>query len=279
MSWISNLFLPIGMIFNYFYAVSGSYIVSSLFFNLSMSFLFLPSYINRQKGLFFNIKREVNKKKPGIGHKKDITKIDEGLMNLQGERTKKGLISSMTFIFVNLMVFLAIGNISRKPISSVLNIPKEKVILLTEKYETEEELRVLENFDKVSRKDLEFLTDDEYSKIKKACDDFRFANMKLFKKIKNSGFYDFIWMIPILLFITFMINSIINNVGFLSAVFSAIFQTFIFCSSNYGMIGLQFLFLNVFIVIQMLIIRKFFNIYSRNAKKEFELFKKISDKV
>lgn len=281
----------LGSVFGYviwfFFDAVSNYALAITVFTLIVNAILFPIVVKRQRSMSQNAyvseKQAELKKK----YEKNPKKYNEEVAKLY-EQEGFNPLSGCLPMFIPLLLLSGIIGAINKPLQNTLHIPQEKIVQAVEVLPTVpelegkvskgyEELQVIKYFPEVKDK-LTMMNEDELADIEEYSSGFNFCGIDLLKKPNESKFSDMLWVIPVLCFVGSVASAIIkqksnpqNNqmpgcgkylpyVSFLVIAW--------YSSTVPGAIGFYWVISSGIGVIQSLILNKYYNKYTINAKDE-----------
>ena len=283
--FLGNIF---GYLLWFFFDAVSNYAVAITLFALAVNLIMLPISIKRQKSLAFtsrmNAKQQELRKKYG----KDPKKYQEEVALLyekEGINPMNGCLSTMV---LPLVLWSGIFGAISKPLQNALHIPSEKVSQAVSVLKADgkitsgyEQLQIVRNFNDI--KDyLNVFSPEEFADIEEYSHGFDLFGINLLSNPKTSSFSEMLWVIPLLclistilgIYITQKLSGAQNQMEGCAKFIpygAALFTTYVSYSMP-GAVGLYWFINGVINVIQTIILNKYFNIYTINAKNEASRF-------
>ena len=273
-----------GYLLWFFFDAVSNYAVAITLFVLVVNIIMLPIAIKRQKSLALTSKLNVKQKELRKKYEKDPKKYNEEISLLyekEGMNPMSGCFSTMV---LPLLLWSGIFGAISKPLQNTLHISSEKVSQAVSVLKEEgkisgqyEQLQLVRNFNEV-KNDLDVFNEDEFADIEEYSHGFNFFGINLLSNPKTSNFSEMLWIIPLLcllssvlgIYITQKLSGAQNQMEgcykFLPYG-TALFTTYVSYSTP-GAVGLYWVVSGILNIIQSIILSKYFNIYTINAKSE-----------
>lgn len=289
---LGNILDFLGSIFGYilwfFFDAVSNYAIAILIFTVFINMLMFPIAIKRQKTMASNARMAEKQKELKKKYEKDIKKYNEEMARLyekEGINPMSGCLSTM--ILPLILWSGMIGAINR-PLQNTLHIPTEKIAQAVEVLPTlseiegkftkgYEELQIVRYFPEI-KDHLTMFNEEELADIEEYSSGFDFLGINLLKKPKDCAFSEMLWLIPILCFISsvFMMYVSQKTSGIQSQMQGCAkflpYCTFIITSywayAIPGAVGIYWILNSVIGLLQNLVLNRFYNTYTLNAKDE-----------
>lgn len=282
----------LGSIFGYvlwflFDAVSN-YTVAIILFTVLINLIMFPFTIKRQKTMAANARMSEKQQELKKRYEKDIKKYNEELAKLyekEGFNPMSGCLTTM--ILPMILWFGIIGPINR-PLKNTLHIPDEKITAAVEILPTlpevegkitkgYEELQIVRHFSEI-KEHLTMFNEEELADIEEYSSGFDLMGINLLKKPNDCGFSDMLWVIPVIYLITsifmmYLSQKVSGTPNQMQGCMKFMpYGTFViaawFAYTVPGAMGIYWILNSLVGIIQNLILNKFYNVYTINAKEE-----------
>ena len=282
---LSSIF---GYVLWFFFDAVGNYGLAIVLFALVTNIIMFPFAIKRQKSMAGNARLALKQQELKKKYEKNPKKYNEEvakLYEMEGINPMNGCFATMV---VPLILWTGIFGAVTRPLKNTLHIPADKAAsVVTTFYEnTDEEnktpgqyseLQIVRNFSKIKDK-LTMLNQEEINDIEKYSKGFNLFGVNLLKTPKNCEFKEFLWLIPVLCFITSIASMYIsqkmmgtqdtmqgcNKVLMYAPMLFMAYMAY----TVPGAVGLYWVINPLIGVIQNMILNKFYNIYTINAHDE-----------
>ncbi len=283
--FLSNTF---GYVLWFFFDMFSSYGLAIILFTLVINILMFPLAIKRQKNMASNAKFAVKQQELRKKYEKNPRKYNEEVAKLyesEGANPMSGCFATMVLPAI---FWMAIFGAVTKPLQNTLHINIDKVSSAVSTFyeNTEEEtrssrnydqLQLVRNFDKVKDK-LTMLDKEELDDIEEYSSGFNFLGINLLKTPKDSDFSEFLWLIPLLCFISSAaamyisgkasgMQNTMQGCNKILPYGAFLFTTYIAYTIP-GAVGIYWVINSLFGVAQNVILNKFYNVYTVNAHDE-----------
>ncbi len=286
------LFDFLGSIFGYvlwfFFDAVSNYGIAITLFTVAINVLMFPLAIKRQKSMAMNsriaAKQQALKKK----YEKDIKKYNEENARLYEREGTNPMSGCFATLVLPVLLWSGIFGAISKPLQNTLHIPAEKVTqavsVLSEIPETKdkmssgyEQLQIVRHFPEV-KKHLTMFNSDELADIEEFSSGFDFVGINLLNKPNAAEFSEMLWVIPVLCFLSSILSHYISQKitanqtqvqGCLKYMPYAMFIFTAYISYTIpAAVGLYWIINALFGAGQSLILNKYYNAFTVNAKSE-----------
>lgn len=281
----------LGSMFGYliwflFDAVSN-YALAITLFTLIVNAILFPTVINRQRSMSKNAYMSAKQAELKKKYEKNPKKYNEEWVKLY-EREGFSPLSGCLPMLIPIILLSGIIGAINKPLQNTLHIPQEKIVQAVEVLPTVpelegkvskgyEELQVIKYFPEIKDK-LTMMNEDELADIEEYSSGFNFCGIDLLKKPNECKFSEMLWVIPVLCFVGSVASAIIMKksnpqtdqmpgCGKYLPYLSFLVIAWISYTVP-GAIGFYWVVSSAIGVIQSLIINKYYNKYTINAKDE-----------
>lgn len=221
-------------------------------------------------------------------YEKDVKKYNEALAKLyekEGFNPMSGCL--VTMLLPTILWFGIIGTINR-PLKNTLHIPETKITQAVEVLPTlpevegqitkgYEELQIVRHFSSIKDR-LTMFNEEELADIEEYSSGFDLFGINLLKKPSECGFSDMLWLIPAVYFVTSILMAYFMQkvsgtpsqaqgcMKFLPYTMSVVTAWFAYTVP--GAMGIYWFLNSLIAIAQSLILNKFYNVYTVNAKEE-----------
>ena len=270
---------------------TGNYGLAVIIFTFIVNILTLPIVIKTNHKMGSNEKFEAKKEELKNKFGNDPQKFNQECISLAQKEGVSPLKGSMLPMILTIIILSLIYSTVQKPLSSVLNFSKEKVLqstsILTEdqkKQKGSDQLDLIRSFQDIKDK-LSMFDEKELDKISRLSKGFNFLGVNLLNIPKYSPFNDMIWSLPVLGFFISAISRYVlqrtsgitieaKGVAKYGVYLSSLFQAWII-SRVFAVLGLYLIVNNIMATISSIIVDRFFSFHMVRAKKEWKRFNEL----
>lgn len=289
---MAGIFDFLGGIFGYvlwfFFDAVSNYTVAILLFTVFINLLMFPIAIKRQKTMASNARMAEKQKELKKKYEKDMKKYNEELAKLyekEGINPMSGCLSTM---ILPLILWSGIIGAINRPLQNTLHIPNEKISQAVEILPTlpevegkitkgYEELQIVRHFSEI-KSHLTMFNKEELADIEEYSSGFDLMGVNLLKKPNDCAFNEMLWVIPVLCFVSSIAMMYISQkmTGAQDQMQGCMkflpYGMFVFTSyiayTIPGAVGIYWIFNSLIALLQNVILNKFYNTYTLNAKDE-----------
>ena len=286
------LFDFLGSIFGYilwfFFDAVGNYAIAIVLFTLVINVVMFPLAIKRQKTMAMNSRLSKKQQELRKKYEKDQKRYNEELALLyekEGVSPMNGCFSTM---LLPLILWSGVFGAITKPLQNTLHIASDKVSQATSMLTTipavgatfhqgYEQLQVVKLFDGI-KEHLTMFSPEELSDISEFSSGFNLFGLNLLGRPNTSSLSEMLWIIPLFCFLSSVfsmyITQRINNTqpqlqGCAKYMPYAMFLFTAYIAYTIpGAVGLYWIINALVGIIQTLILNRFYNAYTLNAKDE-----------
>ncbi len=282
---LSSMF---GYVLWFFFDAVSNYGLAITFFALVVNIIMFPLAIKRQKSMAGNARLAVKQQELRKKYEKNPKKYNEEVAKLyesEGINPMSGCFATMV---VPLILWTGIFGAVTKPLQNTLHIDANKVsCAVSTLYENNqgenkipknyEQLQIVRNFNEIKDK-LTMFDKEEMSDIEEYSNGFNFLGINLLKTPKDSEFKDFLWVIPLLCFVSSAAAMFISQkmMGMQNTMqgcnkvlpYGMLLFTAYIAYTIPGAVGLYWVINSLFGAVQNIVLNKFYNVYTINAHDE-----------
>ncbi len=277
-----------GYILWFFFDAVSNYGVAITLFALVINILMFPLAIKRQKSMAMNsrlaVKQQALKKK----YEKDIKKYNEEVARLYEKEGVNPMSGCFATMVLPLVLWSGIFGAITKPLQNTLHIAPEKVAQAVEVLPTipelsgkvssgYEQLQIVRHFSQV-KSHLTMFSSDEIADIEEFSSGFDFMGINLLNRPSTAQFSEMLWVIPVLCFLSSVLSLYISQkmmgsqTSAQGCAKTAPYAMFIFTAYiSYTIpaaVGLYWVINALFGAAQSLVLNKYYNAFTMNAKDE-----------
>ena len=293
----------LGSMFGYvlwflFDAVSN-YTVAIVLFTVLINLLMFPFAVKRQRTMASNARMAEKQRELKKRYEKDIKKYNEEVAKLYEKEGMNPMSGCLTTMLLPMIIWVGIIAPINSPLKNTLHIPEDKiksaVQILPTLPEVEgkitkgyEELQIVQHFPQI-KEHLTMFNEEELADIEEYSSGFDLMGINLLKKPSDCGFSDMLWVIPVVYFVSsiFMMyfsqkmsgaqNQAEGCMKFMPYAMSVVTAWFAYTVP--GAMGIYWLLNSLVAIIQTLILGRFYNVYTINAKDEAARFARLNSWV
>lgn len=286
----------LGSIFGYilwfFFDVTSNYAIAITLFAIVINIIMFPTAIKRQKTMALNARLAGKQKEIQKRYGKDKQKYSEELAKLyeqEGANPMSGCFSSM---ILPLILWGGIFGSITRPLQNTLHISQDKISEATSVISSlpemgdkvkggYEQLQLVRFFDEI-KPHLTMFNSDELADIEEYSSGFNLLGLNLLNRPNAVPFNEMLWIIPILCFIVSAFSMYVtqkmngNTAQVEGAMKIMPYAMFIFTAyiayTIPGAVGLYWILNSLIGMIQNLILNKYYNVFTLNAKDEATRF-------
>lgn len=282
---LSSMF---GYVLWFFFDAVNNYGLAMTLFVLVINIVMFPFAIKRQKSMAGNARLAVKQQELKKKYEKNPKKYNEEVAKLYESEGMNPMSGCFATMVVPLVILTCVFWAVTKPLQNTLHISADKVSCAVSTYyeNTEDEnkspgkydqLQIVRNFDKIKDK-LTMLSQEERDSVEEYSHGFNFLGIDLLKTPKDCEFKEFLWLIPVLCFVTSAAAMYISQkmTGMQNVTqgcnkilpYSMLLITAYMAYTIPGAVGLYWVINSLFGAIQNIVLNKFYNIYTINAHDE-----------
>jgi len=276
-----------GYVLWFFFDAVSSYAVAITLFSIFINVLLFPITVKRQKSMVLTAKVNLKQAQLRKKYEKDTKKYNEEVSKLY---EKEG-VNPMGGCFPMMLPLLLLGGVYgavTKPLQNTLHIAAEKVTkavsVLPEIPEVSgkffkgyEQLQLVRHFESI-KNHLTMFNAEEFADVEEYSRGFDFFGINLLNRPSGAGFSELLWIIPVLCFLISALGMYLSQkitgadnqapgcakfIPYIGVIFTTYFSYTI-----PGAVGFYWFVSGVIGVIQSLILNKYYNINTINAKSE-----------
>lgn len=287
--FLGNFF---GYILWFFFDAVSNYALAITLFALVINLLMFPIAIKRQKTAASNARMASKQQALKKRYEKDQKKYNEELAKLyerEGVNPMSGCFATMV---LPLILWSGIYGAVTKPLQNTLHIAPDKVAqavaVLPELPELDgkivkgyEQLQIVRHFDAVKDK-LTMFSSDELADLEEYSSGFNFMGINLLNRPAGSVFNEMLWLIPVLCFLSSILTVFISQKSMGSQTqapgcakympYTMLLFTAYIAYTIPGAVGLYWIINSLTGAVQGLVLNKYYNAYTMNAKLEAARF-------
>lgn len=277
-----------GYILWFFFDAVSNYGLAITLFALVVNIIMFPLAIKRQKSMAGNARLAVKQQELKKKYEKNPKKYNEEVAKLYDSEGMNPMNGCFATLVVPLILWTGIFGAVTKPLQNTLHISSDKVSAAVTTFcenvgeenkgsRNYYELQIVRNFDKIKDK-LTMFSEDELKNVEEYSNGFNFLGINLLKTPKETGFNEFLWVIPLLCFVTSAAAMYISQkmMGMQSAMegcnkvlpYGMLLFTAYIAYTIPGAVGLYWVINSLFGAIQNIVLNKFYNVYTINAHDE-----------
>ncbi len=284
-----------GYILWFFYDAFSNYAIAITLFTLLINIIMFPTAIKRQKMMAKNARLAEKQKEIQKRYGKDRQKYNEELTKLyqqEGTSPFGGCFSSM---ILPLILWGGIFGAVTKPLQNTLHISQEKISQsiqsVSELPEMKgklnsgyDQLQIVRMFNEI-KPHLTVLNEKELADLEEYSSGFDFLGINLLNRPNASSFKEMLWIIPLLSFIVSVVSMYItqktsgNNIQAQGAMKAMPYIMFLFPAyiayTIPAAVGLYWILNSLVGMFQSIILNKYYNVLTLNAKDEAVRFAEI----
>lgn len=284
-----------GYILWFFYDAFSNYAIAITLFTLLINIIMFPTAIKRQKMMAKNARLAEKQKEIQKRYGKDRQKYNEELTKLyqqEGTSPFGGCFSSM---ILPLILWGGIFGAVTKPLQNTLHISQEKILQsiqsVSELPEMKgrlnsgyDQLQIVRMFNEI-KPHLAVLNEKELADLEEYSSGFEFLGINLLNRPNASSFKEMLWIIPLLSFIVSVVSMYItqktsgNNIQAHGAMKAMPYIMFLFPAyiayTIPAAVGLYWILNSLVGMFQSIILNKYYNVLTLNAKDEAVRFAEI----
>lgn len=284
-----------GYILWFFYDAFSNYAIAITLFTLLINIIMFPTAIKRQKMMAKNARLAEKQKEIQKRYGKDRQKYNEELTKLyqqEGTSPFGGCFSSM---ILPLILWGGIFGAVTKPLQNTLHISQEKISQsiqsVSELPEMKgklnsgyDQLQIVRMFNEI-KPHLAVLNEKELADLEEYSSGFDFLGINLLNRPNASSFKEMLWIIPLLSFVVSAISMYItqrtsgNNIQAQGAMKAMPYIMFLFPAyiayTIPAAVGLYWILNSLVGMFQSIILNKYYNVLTLNAKDEAVRFAEI----
>lgn len=275
-----------GYILWFFFDAVSNYGIAILLFTLFINILMFPLLIKQQKSMTKNAKLAAKQDELKKKYGKNPQKYNEEMAKLY-EREGNPMKGCLTMFLPILLLFGILGVIN-KPLQNTLHIPAETVKQSIEKLSEipgigesvstkYPELEIVRRFSGV-RGELTMFSEEHIADIEEFSNGFNFMGLDLLDTPSNSSFGSMMWLIPVIYVVISILATHVRNkmsgrqmempgCGKIFPYVAPIFFAWVIYTTP-GAVGLYWIINAIVGVVQNIILGKYFNEFTINAKAE-----------
>lgn len=285
----------LGKIFGYvlwfFFDAVSNYALAVVLFALLINILMIPIAIKRQKTMALTAKVNIKDQELRKKYEKNPKKYNEEKALLYEKEGIDPMAGCLTTMVLPLLLSMGMYFAVTKPLTNVLHIDSQKVQQAVQVLSKDlkvsdpankniknyEEFQLVKNFNSVRDK-LTMFTQGEFDDIEEYSHGFDFFGINLLNRSNNSRFTDFVWIIPALYLVGAILVAYLRSKSSSQQVqmegcmkFSQYTVPLIMVYVAYTVpaaVGLYWFLNSIFEAVQVVLLNKYYNIYSINAKHE-----------
>ena len=282
---LSSMF---GYVLWFFFDAVSNYGLAITLFALVVNIIMFPLAIKRQKSMASNARMAVKQQELKKKYEKNPRKYNEEVAKLyesEGVNPMSGCFATMV---VPLILWTGIFGAVTKPLQNTLHIPADKVsaavTAVCENTGEENkmarnyrELQVVRSFDSVKDK-LTMFDKKEMEDLEEYSHGFNFFGINLLQTPKGSAFSEFLWLIPLLCFVSSAAAMYISQkmMGMQNTMqgcnkflpYGMLLFTAYIAYTIPGAVGLYWVINSAIGAVQNIVLNKFYNTYTINAHDE-----------
>lgn len=283
----------LGSIFGYvlwfFFDAVSNYTVAVVLFTVLINLLMFPLAIKRQKNMAGNIRLTEKQNELRKRYEKDQKRYNEELAKLYEREGRSPMSGCLTTMLLPMVLWFGIIGVINRPLKNTLHIPDEKITAAVEMLPTlpevegqitkgYEELQIVRHFPQI-KEHLTMFNEEELADIEEYSSGFDLCGINLLKRPNDCSFNEMLWIIPVLYFIVSLMMTYFSQktmtampeqqVGCMKYMpyTTAIITPFISYTVP-GAMGLYWIFNSAMAALQSVVLNKFYNVYTVNAKDE-----------
>lgn len=286
----------LGYVLWFFFDIFSSYGIAIALLCLLITIIMFPTAIKRQKNMASQARMTEKQNELMKKYGKDRQKYNEEMAKLYEKERFNPMSGCFITMLLPLVLLSGIYSVVQKPLTNTLHIPQEKVsqaLVVFNDFAEEknqpvingvQEFQIVRNFKEIKPK-LTMFNKDELSDIEEYSLGFDLFGIDLLKAPNECQFSQMLWLIPVLCFITTVISNYLlqkmsgaNNQMPGCTKFMPYAMALLPLWISYGLpgaVGLYWIFNTVFNFIQGLILNKFYNVQTINAKNEAARFARL----
>lgn len=291
----------LGSIFGYilwfFYDAVSNYAIAITLFTLLINIIMFPLAIKRQKAMAKNARLAEKQKDLQKRYGKDRQKYNEELTKLYQQEGTSPFGGCFSAMLLPLILWGGIFGAITKPMQNTLHIPQEKIVQATKAvsevpeladklHSGYEQLQLVRMFDTI-KPHLTMLNEKEFSDLEEYSSGFNLLGINLLNRPNASSFQEMLWIIPLLSFAVSAFSMYItqktsgNSIQAQGTMKAMPYIMFLFPAyiayTIPAAVGLYWI-LNALVgMFQSIILNKYYNVYTLNAKDEFVRFSEIKN--
>ena len=282
---LSSMF---GYVLWFFFDAVSNYGLAITLFALVVNIIMFPLAIKRQKSMASNARMAVKQQELKKKYEKNPRKYNEEVAKLyesEGVNPMSGCFATMV---VPLILWTGIFGAVTKPLQNTLHIPADKVsaavTAVCENTGEENkmarnyhELQVVRSFDSVKDK-LTMFDKKEMEDLEEYSHGFNFFGINLLQTPKGSAFSEFLWLIPLLCFVSSAAAMYISQkmMGMQNTMqgcnkflpYGMLLFTAYIAYTIPGAVGLYWVINSIIGAVQNIVLNRFYNTYTINAHDE-----------
>lgn len=247
-----------------------------------------PFAIKRQKTMASNARMSEKQKELKKKYEKDMKKYNEELAKLYEREGTSPMSGCLTTMVLPMIIWFGIFGPINRPLKNTLHIPEQKIAsavqILPTLPEVEgkitkgyEELQIVQHFPQI-KEHLTMFSEEELADIEEYSSGFDLMGINLLKRPNECAFSDMLWVIPAVYLVTSLLmmylsqkitgaqNQMDGCMKFLPYATSVVAVWFAYVAP--GAMGIYWILNSIATVGQSLILGKFYNVYTINAKQE-----------
>lgn len=277
-----------GYVLWFFFDILSNYGLAITLFTLVINILMFPLAIKRQKSMASSAKLALKQQELRKKYEKNPKKYNEEVAKLYESEGANPMSGCFATMILPAIFWMAIFGAVTKPLQNTLHISADKVSSAVSTFyeNTEGELRVsknydqlqlVRNFDKIKDK-LTMLSKEELDDIEEYSSGFNLFGINLLKTPKDSGFLEFLWLIPLLCFVSsaaamYVSQKMMGTQNTMQGCnkilpYGAFLFTTYIAYTIPGAVGIYWAINSLFGAVQNIILNKFYNVYTINAHDE-----------
>lgn len=296
------LFDLLGSLFGYvlwfFFDATSNYAIAILLFAAVVNIIMFPIAIKRQKTMAINARLSIKQRELQKRFGKDKQKYNEELAKLyerEGANPLSGCFSSMV---LPLVLWGGIYGAITKPLQNTLHISQDKILAASNLVATipgagttyssgYEQLQIVKLFESI-KPHLTMFNMEEIADIKEYSSGFNLFGLDLLNRPNNAPFNSMLWIIPLFCFLSsvlsmYFMQKINGNANQVQGAMKFMpYMMFIFTAyiayTIPGAVGLYWIFNALIGMMQSIVISKYYNTFTLNAKEESICFNDLKEK-
>ncbi len=286
------LFDFLGSIFGYvlwfFFDAVSNYGVAITLFTLVINVLMFPLAIKRQKSMAMNSRMAVKQQALKKKYEKDTKKYNEEVAKLYEREGVNPMSGCFATMILPLILWSGIFGAITKPLQNTLHLAPEKVTQAVAVLPTipevsgkvskgYEELQIVRHFSEV-KSHLTMFNREEIADIEEFSSGFNFMGINLLNRPNAAQFSEMLWVIPLLCFLSSILSLYIsqkmmgNQTQMQGCTKYMPYAMFIFTAyiayTIPAAVGLYWIINALFGAAQSLVLNKYYNSFTMNAKDE-----------
>lgn len=286
----------LGSIFGYilwfFFHATGNYAIAIFLFAVVINIILFPTAVKRQKTMAVNARLSEKQKEIQKRFGKDKQRYNEELAKLYQQEGASPLSGCFSSMILPLVLWGGIFGAITKPLQNTLHIPQNKISEavtvisalpdMKDKISSGyEQLQIVRFFGEV-KPYLTMFNSGELADIEEYSSGFNLIGLNLLNRPNAVPFSDMLWIIPVLCFVVSVASMYVTqkmsggNAQVEGAMKFVPYMMFIFTAyiayTIPGAVGLYWILNSIIGLIQNLILNKYYNLFTLNARDEAARF-------